>query len=194
MTMITAPDLKTRILALGGVALEMSDEEIDGIDTTTLTEVLDEFGSSVLMLLPPRERLFMDWLKDVDPAVFTDLWGDETPVVSLHFIEAFKRADRGFIICELESCNNYYFTERHIKPEAREGLPGILDRAAGGKQLSIGEVLLFEILQHPIDIWHFCYKYGVSVEKGKAAVAELAGHDWLVHLTAREDLARYINE
>lgn len=171
----------------------MSDEEIDGIDTAALTEVLDEYGSSVLMLLPPRERVFMEWLKDADPAVFTDLWGDDTPVVSLHFIEAFKRADRGFVICELEACDNYYFTDRHIKPEARDNLPGILDRAGAGQQLSIGEVLLFEILQQPIDIWHFCYKYGVSVEKGKSAVEELAGHDWLVHLTAREDLAKYID-
>lgn len=190
--MITAEELKERIHNLHGNALEMSDEEIDGIDSAALAEVLDAFGSSVLMLLPPRERAFMDWLKEVDPAVYTDLWGDDIPAVSLHFIEAFKRADRGFVICELESCDNYYFTDRHIKAEAREGLPGILDRAGSGKQLGIGEVLLFEILQHPIDIWHFCYKYAISIEKGKAAIAELAGHDWLVHLTAREDLSKYI--
>jgi hypothetical protein len=192
--MITAADLKKRILALRGTALEMSDEEIDGIDSTELAEMLDEFGPSVLLLLPPRERAFMDWLQEVDPAVYSDLWGNDAPVVSMYFIEAFKRADRGFVICELENCDNYFFTDRHIKPEAREALPGILDRAGSGKQLSVGEVLLFEILQHPIDIWHFCYKYGISVKKGKATVAELAGHDWLVHLSGREDLARYIDE
>jgi hypothetical protein len=167
-------------------------EEIDGLDEAGLTELLEEFGPHILLHLPPRERSFMEWLRDNDAEVYDDLWGDGDLLVSMFFIPSLKRKERGFVICELEHCDNYFFTARHLKPDAREALPGILERARAGKDLSIGEVLLFEILQEPIDIWHFCYKYGIPLEKAKTAVAQLAQHDWMVHLTDRDDLAKYV--
>ena len=184
--------LRARLHAIGNEALELTDEEIDALDLTHIQTLLEEFGARTLLRLPPRERAFMEWLRSEDPEVYADLWSDDDLHVSMYFLPALKNHERGYVICELETCDNYFFVNLHIKQEAKASLPGILERARKGMQLSTGEVLLFEILKDPIDIWHFCYKYGVPVAKAKATVAELVRHDWLVHLTSREDLAKYI--
>lgn len=191
---MTIEQLRKRLLVPGNHALELTDDEIDSLDLSTTTELLEEFGAQTLLRLPPRERAFMEWLRNEDPEIYFDLWGDDDLLVSLHFLPSLRKSVRGFVICELEHCDNYYFVLRHIKQEAKAALPAILARAQKGGELSVGEVLLFEILQDPIDIWHFCYRYGVPLATGKAVVAELARHDWLVHLTSREDLAKYLEE
>lgn len=175
--------------------LDLTDEEIDALSDADVEALQVEFGAHVLMKLPPRERAFMDWLKTEDPSVHEDLWEEEEEMlVSLSFLGDLRKGGPGFAICELVFDDNYYFTQRHVKPTGLGAMPGIFDRAERGEELSPGEVLMFEILKAPIDLWHFCYRYGVPLKRGREIVRELVTHEWLVHLTRAEDLIPYLED
>ena len=106
--------------------LDLTDEEIDALSDAEVEELQVEFGAHVLMKLPPRERAFMAWLKTEDPSVHEDLWeDDEELLVSLSFLGDLRKGGPGFAICELAFHDNYYFTQRHVKPTGLEAMPGI---------------------------------------------------------------------
>ena len=188
-------NIEERLLASDSNVLELSDEEIDGLGDDDIEYLQEIYGGTTFLRLPPRERAFFDWLDTVETDGWDDLWGDDDQqLVSLAFLKNFRKSGNGYAICELSCCANYYFTAKHVKPEAFEGVQEILRKAGSGKQLATGEVLMYEIMRAPIDIWHFCYRYGIPLEAGKKAVEELAAHQWLVHLTERVDLLRYLEE
>lgn len=192
---MTYEQLRQRILDLDGRPLTLNDQEVDALSAETIARIQEEFAASILLELPPRERAFMDWLRSEDAQVYNDLWSDdEDLLVSLLHLPALQRAGEGFPICELESAPNYYFTKRHILKDGVDAMPAILDRAERGEQLSVGEGLMFEVLKRPLDLWHFCYRYGVPVDMGKRVVADLVARGWLVHLVQREDLAKYLDD
>ena len=173
--------------------LSVSDEEILALSDDDVDSVILACDATTLMRLPPREQEFFEWLRERDPLVWNDLWADDPDMlVSIHFLKELRTADRGFVICELEHQPNFYFTERHLKPEGLEALSVIMAKIERGEDLAAGEVLLFEIIRAPIDIWHFCYKYSVPIESGKRAVESLVEHGFLVHLPLREDLIPYL--
>jgi hypothetical protein len=175
--------------------LELTDEQVDGLTETDMHNMQVEFGATVLMRLPPRERAFMEWLEEADPGVYDDLWGeDELFLVSLSFLPNFRKDGHGFLICELEEHHNYFFTPKHIRREGTEALQDIFRKLEKKEELSIEEVLMFEVVRIPVDIWHFCYQFGIPVNRGKKAAQQLAAHGWLVHLTKSEDLTKYIEE
>ncbi|MBN1447178.1 MAG: hypothetical protein JXA28_04550 [Bacteroidetes bacterium] len=175
--------------------LDLNDTQVDALSARDIEILQAEYGGSVLMHLPPRERRFMEWLKTEDPGVYEDLWGDDSNLlISLSFLQDLQEGGPGFRICELEGHSNYYFVPRHIRQEGSEALGAILAKAERGEELAVEEVLMYEIVRAPIDIWHFCYRYGVSVLRGKEAVRQLSAHNWLVHLPLREDLVPYIDE
>jgi len=137
----------------------------------------------------------MQWLREEDPGVYADLWDDDAALlVSLSFLQDFRKGGRGFQICELEEHDNYFFTPRHVKREGAAALKDILARAQAGKDLAVEEALMFEIVRAPLDIWHFCHRFSIPAARGKEAVRALVAHDWLVHLPRREDLLKYIDE
>jgi hypothetical protein len=184
-------NIETRILA--GTPLRLSDEEIDALTAQDIAVLQERHMGNVLMHIPPRERQFFDWLKTEDPAVWTDLWqDDEDLLVTLAFLAAFKKGGTGFVICDLIDQPNYFFTPRHVKPDGMKALQTIIARAEKNEELSIAEGLLFDIVVAPTDIWHFCYKYAVPLEKAKKAVAQLAALDWIVHLPEHDDHVRYL--
>jgi hypothetical protein len=175
--------------------LDLTDVEIDSLSARDIELLQGEFGSRVLMKLPPRELEFMAWLKREDPDIYEDLWEDDDDLlVSLSFLPSFQKGGPGFAICELAFHDNYYFTPKHIKPTGLDAVAGILARAEKGEELSIGEVLMFEIVRAPIDLWHFCHRYGIPLGKGRTIVRELVVHQWLVHLKRSEELASYLEE
>lgn len=193
--MNTIETIRTRIQNHPENILELSDKDIDALGDRDIELLQAEHGSSSLMRLPPREHQFMQWLREADPGVYDDLWSaDADLLVSLSFLQDFQKGGPGFQICELEEHANYFFVSRHIKQEGTKALKDILAKAERGEELAVEEVLMFEIVRAPIDIWHFCYRYGVPVLRGKEAVRRLAAHDWLVHLPRREDLVPYIEE
>jgi hypothetical protein len=184
--------LEQRIADTG--ALMISDAELATLTDDDARTLLDRHGSHVLMRLPPSEQAFFAWLRENDPEVWNDLWADDPDLmVSLDFLIPLREGDRGFMICELEQTPNYFFTERHIKPEGIEVLESIFRRIREGAEISIAEGLLFEIVQRPIDLWRFCFKHQVSISAAKRAVRQLVEHGWLVHLPNRDDLLPYLD-
>jgi len=185
--------IEQRITQAPGAYLILNDSEIDSLTPDEIASLQQQYGDSVLLQLPPRERAFFEWLRTADPGVWTDLWGeDENLLVALSYIPALQKGSTGFPICELVDNPNYFFTSKHLTPAGIEESEKILDNALSGGELSICEALLFEILLSPIDIWHFCYKYNVPLKRGKETVHHLYSLNILVHLTERDDLMRYI--
>lgn len=175
--------------------LSLSDEEIDALSDNDMDLLREEFGSTVLLKLPPREQAFMDWLKKEEPAIYRDVWDDdEDMLVSLSFLPEMREGGSGFVICELTAHDNYFFSRRHIKPAGMQALPGIINKIEKAEEVAIGEVLMFEVLRSSTDIWHFCYRYGVDLQRGREVVAALVSHQWLVHLPEREDLISYLDD
>ena len=187
-------DIITERIHAGGL-LEVSDAEIDALTDEDIDALRQEHGAHTLLRMPPRERRFFDWLKESDKPVWDDLWSDdEDLLLTLAFLKDLQDGGPGFVICELENNPNYYFTPKHVKPAGMEALEAVLDRAARGGELALGEALMFEIVTGPTDIWHFCYKYRADVARAKREVARLVEHDWIVHLPSREDAIRYHQE
>lgn len=185
--------IEQQIATAPGSFLALDDAELDSLTQEEIVSLQQQYGSSVLLQLPPRERVFFDWLRAADPDVWTDLWGDdENLLVALSYIPDLQKGGAGFPICELVDNPNYYFTAKHLTPTGIEESQKILEKAQSGKELSIGEALLFEIMLAPTDIWRFCYKYNVPLKRGKETVHHLYSLNILVHLTEREDLIRYI--
>lgn len=185
--------ITARITAHPGEPLVLTDTEIDALGDTDIALLVETYGGSVLLSMPARERAFFDWLAREDAPVWRDLWGDdEDMLVTLAYLKDLRAGARGFLICDLADEPNYYFTPRHIKPDGMVALDAILTKASAGEDLSIAEALMFDILIGPIDLWHFCHARGVPLAAARRAVDELDSHGWLVHLTAREDLVRYI--
>lgn len=175
--------------------LSLSDEEIDALSDDEMDLLREEFGSIVLMKLPPREQAFMAWLKKEEPAIYDDLWEeDDEMLVSMSFLPDMREGGAGFVICELEGSRNYFFSQRHIKPAGMQALPGIINKIEKAEEVAIGEVLMFEVLRGPMDLWHFCYRYGVDLQRGREVVAALVSHQWLVHLPESEDLISYLDD
>ncbi len=193
--MSTFTDIQRSLRENADQILDLNDEQIDALSEKDISVLQAEFGASTLLRLPPRERAFMEWLRSEDPGVYDDLWeDDESLLVSLSFLPDFQSGGRGFLICELEEHHNYFFTPKHIKKEGTEALQDIFAKAEKNEELSVEEVLMFEVVRGPVDIWHFCHRFGVPVKRGKQAVEALSRHSWLVHLTKREDLISYIED
>ncbi len=177
------------------VILELSDVELDSLSERDIELLQEEFGSHVLMRLPPREKAFMEWLKTEDPGIYEDLWeDDEDLLVSLSYLPDLQSGGPGFAICELAFHDNYYFTKRHIKPTGIDAMKVILERAGKGQELAIGEVLMYEIVRGSIDLWHFCHRYGVPLKRGREVVRELEANQLLFRSTLSEHLASYLDE
>lgn len=175
--------------------LELSDEEVDSLTESEMASLQEAYGHSTFMTLPPREQRFMEWLKENDSAVWEDLWeGDDEQLVSLAFLPMFRKGGSGFLICELAEQDNFFFTSRHVRPEGLSAMKSIIRKAEQGKELSVGEVLMIDILASPMDIWHFCFKYGIPLSRGKNEVDLLESHQWLVHLRTSEELAPYLDQ
>ena len=174
--------------------LELSDDELLLLSDADIKSLIESYGTHILMKLPPHEQEFFAWVRTNDPAIWDDLWeGDESLLVSLSFLKALQTRDRGFPICELEQHPNYYFSSRHIKQPGIEALEQILSKIEQRTELSVGEALMFEIAARPIDIWHFCFKYGLPLSSGRNAVAQLIAHDWIFHQPLREDVIQSLD-
>jgi hypothetical protein len=160
--------------------------------------IVNYFNKTALIKLPKYEIDFFEWLKKNDNAVWDDLWKTEgeTPyVVSISFLPMLiKEEKRGFPICDLIDCNNYYFTQDHMTDEeSKVYIETSRHRYENNKSLTLPQVLALEISTKPIDIWHFAYKHGLEVETAKEAAHELVEDNALVHLKDAEHVAKFID-
>lgn len=156
--------------------------------------LIDEFGGKRFMRLPEKEIAFFEWLKINDLAVWNDLWiEDDLPeyIVSINLLpELIYSSERGFPICDLVKCDNYFFSYEFMQDEeSKIVLEAARSRLLAKQPLTLAQKLALEISISPIDIWHFAFKYKVSIEDAKKAVQELVDDFALVHLKDSENLA-----
>lgn len=174
--------------------IQFSDAEIANFKENEVDEIEKAFKGYGLLKLPPKEIEFFEWLKINDKAVWNDLWEteDDAYKVSIDFLSHFINDQNGFPICDLENEHNYWFSNKHIKPKGKQLFESINLKLKTHQKLNIEELLLYEIVQNSIDIWHFSFRYTINLEKTKKLVRELHQNDILVHLIDREDLLKYM--
>ena len=177
--------------------IDFPQEILNEITEEQATILAKEFGSRGFIKLPASEIAFFEWVKQAEPAVWADLWENEEEepyVVGISFLPALLRHDgRGFPICDLVNCDNYYFSPNHmVDEESKAIIESAQNRFLKKEPLTIPHLLALEISTDPIDIWHFCYKHNVSLKHGKAAVAGLVDDHALVHLTNAEHIAPFV--
>ncbi len=159
--------------------------------------IVSHFRGKALLGLPLKERTFFDWLRIHDEPVWKDLWGDdaiEPPyIVSVIFLPMLLDEVRGFPICDLETVDNYYFTNDHfISDEADVLIEASKERFLAQKTLTVSQLLALEISLSPIDIWRFAYHHKIDLEQAKGAVQRLSDEKMLLHLKTSEDLADFV--
>lgn len=176
--------------------LNLSDEQIASMDLITAEAIKNKYHGKLMLKLPNGEVQFFEWLKENDPDVWKDLWED-TPdkeyIVSIDFLPYLIRHKTGFPICDLINNENCYFVPLHINSRESEMLSDTLKVRLNNKEpLTPAQLLLLEISLHPIDIWHFAYKYKLDLEKAKNAVRQLVDDETIVHFKDAEHLANFI--
>ena len=159
--------------------------------------IVKNFGSNTLIMLPEKEIKFFDWLKEEDPEVWNDLWSenaiDEPYTVAIGFLPILLEQKRGFPICDLLKCDNYYFSKTHfIAPESNMMLDSVKERFMAHQPLTIGQLLVLEISVAPIDIWRFAFNHNLKLEDSKNAVKSLVDDKIIIHLNTAEQLAAFV--
>ena len=169
--------------------------ELEGLSSTAVDQIKQHFHGVALMMLPDTEKSFFAWLKENDRPVWDDLWGNEERLylVSIDLLHHFTHEGNGFPICDLVDEDNYWFHSKHIKNKGYERLETLAKQTSYNSNLPFEEVLLLDIIQNSIDIWHFCYKYSFPLQTAKRKVDEMHRSDLLVHLPNREDLVKYLD-
>ena len=175
--------------------VEFSKDHLYALRLDQVQAIVDEFHGRALMKIPQTEIDFFTWLKKNDPDIWDDLWQDEDDMylVSIDLLSRFIDGGLGFPICDLVNQPNYWFNVRLIKPKGMEELENIIMKLEGGKKVTLSEAFLLEVSTRPVDIWHFCYHRNVSVDRLKQVVDDLVYDGFLVHLTDRDDLVKYID-
>lgn len=185
--------------SIEGNLMRIPEELIEEIDEAKAFLIRDRFRGNVFLELPERERKFFEWLRREKPEVWKDLWGDvadseELYRVSIEFlITLMSENGRGFPICDLMENDNYYFAPIHINGRENELLAGTVKTRFMNKQkLTAAQLLLMEISLEAIDIWHFAYKYGLSIAAARKAADELVEDGIIVHFRKADQLANFI--
>lgn len=175
--------------------IEFTEEEFDQLRVDEAQYIINHYHGHSLMKLPPSEIVFFEWLKKADSTVWNDLWADSEDLylVSIDLLPQFIDEKNGFPICDLIDEPNYWFSQRHIKPKGQEELIHILIKIQNKEKLKADELFLYELTLYPTDIWHFCHRHHFKVNAMKAVIADMVYHGWLVHLTDREDLIKYLD-
>ncbi len=177
--------------------VQFSEGELQQLRPDEIEHIIEHFRGNTLVKLPESEIAFFEWLKQHDPEVWRDLWDEddeEAYLVSIDFLREFIRETPSFPICDLVDQPNYWFSVRHIKPKGMEYLQQeLMLKVEVDEELTLEERFLLEISVASTDIWHFCHRHQIDLKQMKAAIAEMVYKGWIVHLTNRDDLAKYID-
>lgn len=187
---------QTSIEANGCLVLD--DDTFRLIDPDQVGAVRSRYGSKYLLRLPSHEISFFEWLRTADEVVWKDLWeGGEAPyLVSMAYLKDFSGANANgtFVICDLVSTDNYYFSpDLIIEKESDDYIAAVRERFRDRQSLTPAQLLALEASNGPIDIWHFAHRYNLSLETAKRAVQELVDDRILLHVPSAEHLANYFD-
>lgn len=161
-------------------------------------KIVSGINTNALMMLPEKEIEFFEWLKQVDFPVWKDLWEDEefAPyLVSVSFLPflVYKSNSNGFPICDLKTEDNFYFSiSMMVADHSQTVLEAAKERFTQNLKLDLHQLLALEIAFNSIDIWHFAYKYNISLEHAKQALDILIQDKAIIHPTKAEDVAGHL--
>jgi len=156
----------------GLAVAEISGEELAGLTVEQAAELVERFGGTAMIRLPDRERKFFDWLREHDPSVWIDLWGEEGNYhVSLSHLPSFLPGGRGFPICDLYNQENFFFTQEEITAEdGKIFIEQALDVLAENEKLAMEQAFAIEVWRGPIDQWRFAWMYDLPLVEVKKMV------------------------
>ena len=180
-------------------ALVFTPDQLVGLSPSDAAEIQQEFGSRALFRLPEHEIAFFEWLRQQEPAVWTDLWGEQEQapyLVSAVYIKDFIGAagTGAFLICDLQSQDNYFFTpDMLLEKESTDFVNAVRQRFLDGDRLTVEQALTVEISTGPVDIWHFAYLRGVDLDRAKKAVASLVEDRIIVHVPLADHLSSFFD-
>ncbi len=168
---------------------------LDILDKETAQAIVENYAHNTFMKLPDKEIKFFEWLKENDKEIWDDLWDseDEEYIIGVGLLPLLIEKTRGFPICDLETTDNYFFTEHHmIEKEAKMFIETVQQMFMDKKPLTVEQTLVLEISAAPIDIWRFAYRYNLDVDRAKQAVKNLSDERLLIHMKKPEQLANFV--
>lgn len=179
--------------------LEFQEDDFSKFSIENAQYIDENTGKRFLFKLPNSEIQFFDWLKEVDPLVWNDLWKSDDLNESPYFVSTvflswiIENKDRGFPICDLRTVDNYYFSIDHMVDEESKVFMDVSKAKLENRtRMTTTELLSLEISLAPIDIWHFAYKFKLDLNQCKEAVHSLSKDNALVHLREAEHIAPFI--
>lgn len=182
----------------GLTVFELEESVYAALSPEEAFHIAETMHSNTLIRLPKSEILFFEWVKENDPKVWSDLWesDQEDPyLVGIAFLPALIDKNKGYLICDLISTDNYYFTHAHIlDKESDLMLDSVKKRLLSGQSLTVAQLLLLNISMYPTDIWHFAYRNKIALTDAKNAVNTLVEDNLIVHLKDAEHLSVFIDQ
>ena len=188
---------------------QVSDSESRGIITfdeeilSALTPddaklIISQIGSTHLLKLPQKEIAFFEWLKEIHPLVWRDLWGSDDSeheyTVGMDLLPLMLDPVRGFPICDLITQENFFFVPDHlIGEEISFYLEAVKERYLKQETVTVAQLLVLEISMAPIDAWRFSYHHRIEFDRVMKAIQDLKEEGMLLHLGKAEDLADFIS-
>lgn len=178
--------------------IEFPEELYKNLDKESSEYLRDNLKNHILIKLPEKEINFFEWVKENDPLVWDDLWGNDDLnkpyVVGIEFLpHLIYSAKKGFPICDLIKTDNYFFTESHmVDEESKVHIETAYQKLKNKEELSNKQLLVLEVKSQQTDIWHFAYKYNLTVNEAKELVDELVEDNALVHLKDAEYIAPFV--
>lgn len=188
---------------------QVSDSESRGIITfdeeilSALTPddaklIISQIGSTHLLKLPQKEIAFFEWLKEIHPLVWKDLWGSDDSeheyTVGMDLLPLMLDPVRGFPICDLITQENFFFVPDHlIGEEISFYLEAVKERYLKQETVTVAQLLVLEISMAPIDAWRFSYHHRIEFDRVMKAIQDLKEEGMLLHLGRAEDLADFIS-
>jgi len=178
--------------------VDLPDDVFHDLTLEQAKAIAHHFHGKAFLMLPAKERMFFEWVRTHDLPVWNDLWysddiTNEPYIVSISLLPSLLDDVRGFPICDLQTVDNYYFTDDHfISDEADVLLEGVKERYLAQQTVTVSQLLALEINNAPIDIWRFAYHHRVDLQDAKSAVHRLADEKLLLHLKSADDLADFV--
>lgn len=175
----------------GEVLAQLSPEDVASIRSA--------YGALYLMKLPEHEVAFFEWLKDVEPQVWTDMWGsaDEAPyLVSLAHLSDFAGPMHpgSFWIRDLQTVPNYFFMpDMILQKESQDFLAASQQRLLDQQRVSLPQAFALQASVGPVDLWHFAYHHQIPPAEVRDAITALVDDQIVVHVPSAEHLSDYFN-
>ncbi|MFM8839625.1 MAG: hypothetical protein ACKOFB_00790 [bacterium] len=160
--------------------------------------IISQIGSTHLLKLPQKEIAFFEWLKEIHPLVWKDLWGSDDSeheyTVGMDLLPLMLDPVRGFPICDLITQENFFFVPDHlIGEEISFYLEAVKERYLKQETVTVAQLLVLEISMAPIDAWRFSYHHRIEFNRVMKAIQDLKEEGMLLHLGKAEDLADFIS-